>query len=251
MKIRRNILEKCLLVAAAAAVVLTAGGTAACLIYRENNGFNLRINDCKISEEEYLAAMDAVKYDTKMQIQQQYDTPYDDNFWDKKYEDGYGYELLAENAEEWLKYTHAVYGLAAEYGDIEDSSYEAAVKRWKADQESRAEKTERGEAVYGLKEYPLDVYLNYEIGMLKEAYCNDYSREGMNLTEKEVQEYYESREWIFDGSEENADLDTARVSVERELREKKYDEIIAQREQDSQVEENREAVLRFTLKNIS
>lgn len=251
MKIRKNILTKCLLATAAAAVILTAGGTAAWLVYRENNGFDLSINGSKVSEEEYLAAMDAVKYDTKMQIQQQYDTPYGDDFWDKEYTDGYGYELLAENAEEWLKYTHAVYSLAEEYGDIEDSSYEAAVERWEADQESRAEKTERGEVVYGLKEYPLDVYLNYEISMLKEAYCNDYSREGMDLTEEEIQEHYESREWIFDDSEENADLETARVAVERELREKKYDEIIAQREQDSQVEENREAVLRFTLKNIS
>ena len=38
--------------------------------------------------------------------------------------------------------------------------------------------------------------------------------------------------------------------VERELREKKYDEIIAQREADSQVETDREELYRFTLKNI-
>ena len=87
--------------------------------------------------------------------------------------------------------------------------------------------------------------------MLKETYCNDYDREGMDLTEEEIQEHYESREWIFDESEENADLETARIAVERELREQKYDEIIAQKEQDSQVDGDRDAVLRFTLKNIS
>jgi hypothetical protein len=87
--------------------------------------------------------------------------------------------------------------------------------------------------------------------MLKETYCNDYDREGMELTEEEIQEHYESSEWIFDESDENADLETARIAVERELREQRYDEMIAQKEQDSQVDGDRDAVLRFTLKNIS
>ena len=43
---------------------------------------------------------------------------------------------------------------------------------------------------------------------------------------------------------------TARIAVERELREKKYDDIITQRETDSQVDGNMADVNRFTLKNI-
>ena len=102
-----------------------------------------------------------------------------------------------------------------------------------------------------MKEDPIDVDISYENSMLKETYCNDYDREGMERTEEEIQEDYESRVWIFDEREENADLETARIAVERELREQKYDEIIAQKEQDSQVDGDRDAVLRFTLKNIS
>mgnify|MGYP001052104280 FL=1 len=45
-------------------------------------------------------------------------------------------------------------------------------------------------------------------------------------------------------------LETARIAVERELREKKYDDIITQRETDSQVDGNMADVNRFTLKNI-
>ena len=41
-----------------------------------------------------------------------------------------------------------------------------------------------------------------------------------------------------------------RIAVERELREKKYDDIITQRETDSQVDGNMADVNRFTLKNI-
>ena len=70
------------------------------------------------------------------------------------------------------------------------------------------------------------------------------------LTEAEILECYESRDWIFGGSEENADLETARIAVEREVREQKYDEKIAQLENDSQVNGDMEQVSRFTLKNI-
>ena len=251
MKMSKNVKRKYFLAVLAGAAVLAAGGTAAWMFWNGSSDFYLSINGSEVSREEYLAAVEAVEYDTKMQIQEEYDTPYDEEFWEREYPGGYGYEILADNAEEWLKYTHAVYSLAEEYGDIDDGSYEAAVKRWEADQESRAEKTAKGEVVYGLKEYPLDVYISYEISMLKETYCNDYDREGMELTEEEIQEHYESSEWIFDESDENADLETARIAVERELREQRYDEMIAQKEQDSQVDGDRDAVLRFTLKNIS
>ena len=143
-----------------------------------------------------------------------------------------------------------LYDLAEECGDVSDSSYEALEKRWKDENAKRSEKVEKGEVVYGLKEYTFQLYLQYEMSTLKEKYCNDDTREGMELTEDEILEYYNSREWIFGDSEENADLETARIAVERELREKKYDDIITQRETDSQVDGNMADVNRFTLKNI-
>ena len=143
-----------------------------------------------------------------------------------------------------------LYDLAEECGDVSDSSYEALEKRWKDENAKRSEKVENGEVVYGLKEYTFQIYLQYEMSTLKEKYCNDYTREGMELTEDEILEYYNSREWIFGDSEENADLETARIAVERELREKKYDDIITQCETDSQVDGNMADVNRFTLKNI-
>ena len=53
-----------------------------------------------------------------------------------------------------------------------------------------------------------------------------------------------------DSNGENADLETARIAVERELREQKYDDMITQRENGSQVEGNMKDVNRYTLKNI-
>lgn len=54
-----------------------------CHCISEKNQLQLTIGTHQISSEEYLACMQSVMYDTKMQIQQQYDVDYDDDFWKK------------------------------------------------------------------------------------------------------------------------------------------------------------------------
>lgn len=211
-----------------AVFVIAVTGIATCAVqYNNHKQFDLTVGEHSIGKEEYLNCMKSVEYDDK-----------------------HGYEILAENTVEQLKYIHAVYDLAKECGDVSDSSYEALEQRWKDENAERSEKVAKGEVIYGLKEYTFQLYLDYEISTLKEQYCNDLTREGMELTEAEILECYESRDWIFGGSEENADLETARIAVEREVREQKYDEKIAQLENDSQVNGDMEQVSRFTLKNI-
>ena len=102
-----------------------------CVIaFQKKNQLQLTIGTHQISSEEYLACMQSVMYDTKMQIQQQYDVDYDDDFWKKKYGKKYGYEILAENTLESLKYIHAVYDLAVENGYVDDGSYERIKNGW-------------------------------------------------------------------------------------------------------------------------
>ena len=194
--------------------------------------------------------MQFVMYDTKMQIQQQYDVDYDDDFWKKKYGKKYGYEILAENTLESLKYIHAVYDLAVENGYVDDGSYEGLKKRLEQENNTRKEKLAKNDVIYGLKEYSYDLYLQYEMSSIKEQYCNDKTREGMDLTEEEIVEHYNSRDWIFGENAEKADLETARVAVIRELREEKYDAIIEKNAENSQVSGNMESMSQFTLKNI-
>ena len=243
---RKQFLKTGIIVLAIAATAIVAG----IIQYKKSEQFDLTVAEHAISKDEYVNCMKSVEYDTKMQIQQDYDAIYEDDFWEKQYNGKYGYEILAENTVEELKYIHAVYDLAKENGDIADSSYEALEKRWKDENAERSEKVEKGEVIYGLKEYTFQLYLDYEISILKEKYCNDTKREGMKLTEDEIQEQYESRDWIFGENEEKADLEMARIAVERELREQKYDDMITQRETDSQVTGNMEDVNRLTLKNI-
>lgn len=230
--------------AAAAAVIVFLSGMAG------KARLHLRINGTEISEEEYLQAVKAVRYDVAAYFAGTYGAKEEDSFWSEEYGEEIPCEKLAEEAVERLKYIHAVYGLAEEKGYIDDAGYDALAERLEDENASRKEKIEAGEPVYGLSEYTLDLYMEYEVSSFRERYCNDETNEGMDLTEEEILEYYESQEWTFGDSGERADLETARIAVERELREKKYDEIIAQREADSQVETDREELYRFTLQNI-
>ena len=195
--------------------------TAASAVYRKNR-FDLKIGEEKVGSKEYQLCMDLVKYDVKMEIQKRYDALYGEDFWEQSYEGQYGYEILADHTVEKIKYIHAVYDL----------------------------KVEDGEVIYGLKEYTFDLYMQYEISMYKEIYCNDTDRKGMDLTEEEVAEYYSQGEWVFQDDGEKADLETARIAVERELREKKYDAMIAQMTEDLEVSGDLEAVDRFTLDHL-
>ena len=191
--------------------------TAASAVYRKNR-FDLKIGEEKVGSKEYQLCMDLVKYDVKMEIQKRYDALYGEDFWEQSYEGQYGYEILADHTVEKIKYIHAVYDLAEEYGDVSDGSFAAIEKRWKQENAKRQKKVEDGE--------------------------------GMDLTEEEVAEYYSQGEWVFQDDGEKADLETARIAVERELREKKYDAMIAQMTEDLEVSGDLEAVDRFTLDHL-
>lgn len=210
--------------------------------------WELTVGDDRISEEEYLETMKSVEYDTRVQLQSEYKVSYGEDFWEKQYGvDGrYGYELLAENTLKQLKYIHAVYDLAVENDYLSDGSYEMRVQRLEAENERRREMLDRGEVIYGLKEYPADLFLQYELSAIKEKYCNGDMREGMKLSEEEIVAHYNSRKWIFGEEEIVADLEMARVAVVRELRELKYDEIIARRGEELKVTGEGKDLNRFT-----
>lgn len=242
--------KKQFLIIGAAACLVAAGALIGVIGHSRAERLGLTVGGHAISREEYLHCMDSVEYDTRTQIQQEYGAEYTEDFWTTEYAAGYGYEILAQATVEQLQYVHAVYDVAVENGYIEEGSYEALEKRWKAENRERSEKLARGEVIYGLKEYPFDIFQEYEISGFRETYTNDKTREGMDLTEEEIVEYYNTRRWIFGDSEENADLETARVAVIRELREKKYDEMITQRKESSLVEGDMTKIAEFTLKNL-
>ena len=109
-------------IGAVIAVIAVEGIAGGVVIYKSVNRFDLTVAGDPISKEEYVNCMNSVEYDTKMQIQQDYDAVYGTDFWEKQYDGQYGYEILTRNTVEQLKYIHAVYDLAEENGDVEDLS---------------------------------------------------------------------------------------------------------------------------------
>ena len=79
-----------------AVFVIAVAGIATCAVqYNNHKQFDLTVGEHSIGKEEYLNCMKSVEYDTKMQIQQDYNAIYEDDFWEKEYDDKNGYEILA------------------------------------------------------------------------------------------------------------------------------------------------------------
>ena len=78
MKNRKKQLMK---IGAVTAVIAVAGIAGGAVIYKCANRFDLTVADDPISKEEYVNCMNSVEYDTKMQIQQDYDVVYGTDFW--------------------------------------------------------------------------------------------------------------------------------------------------------------------------
>ena len=73
MKNRKKQLMK---IGAVIAVIAVAGIAGGVVIYKCANRFDLTVAGDPISKEEYVNCMNSVEYDTKMQIQQDYDAVY-------------------------------------------------------------------------------------------------------------------------------------------------------------------------------
>lgn len=71
------------------------------------------------------------------------------------------------------KYALACLEFAKIIGLIDDSSLDAVEKRCKAENEKRRIQTENGETVYGLVEFPLSVYLDYELTRIKLDFASE------------------------------------------------------------------------------
>ena len=98
------------------------------------------------------------------------------------------------------KYALACLEFAKIIGLIDDSSLDAVEKRCKAENEKRRIQTENGETVYGLVEFPLSVYLDYELTRIKLDFASE--KKGINysfapISKKEKKEFYKNNTDLF------------------------------------------------------
>ena len=175
----------------------------------------------------------------------------EDELWTTTYKNGKtGYEYLAQQTVEQLKYMHAVYDIAKDKGYIKDATYEGMLNRMEQENQSRSEKIEKGETVYGLKEYSTEMYQDYELNYLQETYMNDKSNEDMNFTEEEIQKHYDNDDWFVGEEAREVDLSEARAAVIDELRRAKYEEMTEEKAKVAEVDGDMDALSQFTLKQL-
>lgn len=194
-------------------VLVAILASAVFFVYR--NQFSLTINGTKIDKEEFLDAMAQKKYEVISSISGKTAAGMDADFWEREVDGTLPYEMLADEALEQLKYIHAVYSLAVEKGYVSDESYESMVKRWQEENQLRKEKIANGEVVYGLSEYTLELYREYEMDTIQKRYCEEEENEGMDISDEEREAYYKEHEASYQ-QEDDLMLDYIMIPYENE-----------------------------------
>lgn len=192
-------------------------------VYR--NQFSLAVNGSKIDKEEFLDAAAQKKYEVISYFSGKTGQSAGAGFWETETDGELPYKKLADAAVEQLKYIHAVYGLAKEKGYIEDDSYQGLLERWESENQLRKEKIARGEAVYGLSEYTLELYREYEMDTIQKQYCEDPENEGMEITDADREQYYEEHKDSYQRDDDRI-LDYIKIPYENEgMSEEEADEL--------------------------
>lgn len=181
-----------------------------------NSQFSLSINGVKIDKEEFLKAAEEKKYDVTSYFSGKSGVSINRSFWNTQIDGEIPAEKLADAALEELKEIHAAYGLAEEKGYVEDGSYQGLVERWEAENKSRADKVAKGEPVYGLSEFTLELYREYEMDSIQKQYCADLGNEGMEISDEDRAQYYEEKKDQLFRRDDDIALDYIKIPYEQE-----------------------------------
>ena len=130
------------------------------------------------------------------------------------------------------KYARACLEFAKRLGLIDDSSLDAVALRCKAENTKRKEMLEKGETVYGLKAFPLSVYLDYELTRFKLDFASEKEQIKKNypytpISKKEKKAYYKNNRDLF--TRYNGDkfrFSEVDMIIEKKLREEQYEDEI-------------------------
>ncbi len=198
-----------IILSAAAVAVITV--VALSIVLTRPEVLQLSINGKTVDQEEYLQVMNNEIYTVTQLFTTKYGTTVDSEFWETDFNGEIPYRVLADHTIEKLKNLQAVYGLAKEKGYIDSADYQALLTRFEKENHSRKEKIEKGEPVYGLSEFTLDLYMEYEMDAIQKEYCSDLNNEGMQLSEEDINAYYEEKKDILFQKDDDIELSYIKI----------------------------------------
>lgn len=197
------------LVAAFAAVI-------ALIVSLDGSRLNLKINDTLVEKDEYLRIMDENIYEVTQYFTEKYHAGVDKAFWGKEFGGEVPSRMLADKTIEDLKYFRGVYENAREKGYVDSMQYRDLVKRFENENAARKEKISKGEAVYGLSEFTLPLFIEYEMDVIQKNYCDNLENPGMQITEEERQTYYEENKNSIFIKDDDIELEFVRIPYEQD-----------------------------------
>lgn len=162
------------------------------------NKFKLDISNTNITKDTYIQIMNQNISDVTKYFREKGINNTDSDFWNKEVEGKTAYEVLTDKTLDELKYITAVYQIAEEKGYIEKGSLENIWDRMEKENKSREKSIKEGKPVYGLSEFSIDTFLEYEMDTLQKSYCEVLDNEGMNITDADREKYYnENKDKLF------------------------------------------------------
>ncbi|MGN1117595.1 MAG: hypothetical protein ACI4RU_03210 [Acutalibacteraceae bacterium] len=127
------------------------------------------------------------------------------------------------------KYALACLEFAKRLGLIGDSSLDAVTIRCKAENEKRKEMLEKGETVFGLTEFPLSLYLDYELTRFRLDFVSEREEIKKNyhyepISKKEKKAFYKNNGDLFTryGGDKFRFKEVDMI-IEKKMREEQYE----------------------------
>lgn len=135
-------------------------------------------------------------------------------------------------SQEQRNYALACLSFAKKLGLIDDCSLDAVKKRCDAENEKRRQALEKGETVYGLRQFSLPVYLDYELTRFRLDFASERDTIKSNynykpIEKKELKEYFRNNRELFTRyGGEKFRFGESKLVVYKKIREEQYDEEI-------------------------
>lgn len=135
-------------------------------------------------------------------------------------------------SKEQRQYAEACLIFAQKIGLIDDSSLEAVALRCEKENEKRREAFGNGEIVYGLKQFTLPVYLDYELTRFRLDFVAEKEEIKKNYTylpidKKQLKDYFKSNmEFFTRYNGEKFRFKESKLVVYKKIREEQYDDEI-------------------------
>ncbi|MBQ8504017.1 MAG: hypothetical protein IJ491_07060 [Clostridia bacterium] len=134
--------------------------------------------------------------------------------------------------DEQRQYALACLAFAKKIGLIDDCSLEAVVQRCNTENEKRRQALENGEIVYGLKQFTLPVYLDYELTRFRLDFIAEKDIIKHNyiykpIEKKQLKQYFRNNRDLFTRYHgERFRFKESCMVVYKKIREEQYDEEI-------------------------